>query len=89
MFFIPGKGQEGVLYTWRRSRGYSLYRAKVNRLFFIPAGGQGAVLYTWRRLCEGGQAVTAVLVVPLQLSNVTDDAIELEGRLQKLLENNR
>ena len=34
----------------------------------------------------GGEAVTAVLVVPLQLSNVTEETTELEGMLQQLLD---
>ncbi len=34
----------------------------------------------------GGEDVTAVLVVPLQLSNVTEETTELEGMLQQLLE---
>jgi hypothetical protein len=34
----------------------------------------------------GGEDVTAVLVVPLQLSNVTEETTELEGMLQQLLD---
>jgi hypothetical protein len=34
----------------------------------------------------GGEDVTAVLVVPLQLSNVTEETTELDGMLQQLLD---